>query len=108
MYFNFLDQNTNVNKYITSKNYIQQYLQNETTVIECSDMLSRLLHELLKWNDVVKMKHMLRTNVTHFSKSDNTFFVICFISNVQIHAERHFVLSKHKKSISAVKIEADT
>ena len=70
--------------------------------------ICRLLHELLKWNDVVKMKHMLRTNVTHFSKSDNTFFVICFISNVQIHAERHFVLSKHKKSISAVKIEADT
>ena len=73
----------------------------------CNWML-RLLHELLKWNDVVKMKHMLRTNVTHLSKSDNTFFVICFISNVQIHAERHFVLSKHKKSISAVKIEADT
>ena len=48
MYFNFLDQDINVNKYITSKNYIQQYLQDETTEIECSDMLSRLLHELLK------------------------------------------------------------
>ena len=93
---------------IKNENYLTTIFGEKNSCNWMFRQISRLLHELLKWKDVAKMKHTLLLNVTHLSKSDNMFFLIGSISNIQIYAERHLVLGKHKKSISVVKIEADT